>query len=116
MVNRRNGAGPIPVKPERYINELQVHGLIILKKFGWRLVCIRRDEDTASSVIMKNGFDGLIGLLQLDGVLRISQDLKVRKNGVYDMNMSDDSLPEILPIFYRQLQTKSELISRKGQY
>jgi hypothetical protein len=115
-MNRRNGAGPIPVEPEHYINEQQVHGLIILKKFGWRLICIRRCEETSSSVILKNSYDGLVGLLQMDGVLRISKELKVRNKGNNVMDISDDTLQVMLTMFDRQIQTKSELIALKGQY
>ncbi|MES9990998.1 MAG: hypothetical protein ABW098_03535 [Candidatus Thiodiazotropha sp.] len=78
--DKRLGKGPIPSSPERYINERQVDGLSILKKFGWKLICIRRQTEGASTTLMKNRQDQAIGVLGEDGILRISADIQVRKS------------------------------------
>jgi hypothetical protein len=78
MQERRNGITPIPLDPEQYINELQVHGLIILKKFGWNLVCVRRCRDHIPAVILNSRREGRVGVLQDDGILKIKDELMVR--------------------------------------
>lgn len=90
MQERRNGASPIPSDPELYINEKQVHGLIILKKFGWKLVCIRRCQDLYPSVILKNKSEGLVGLLEYDGILKLSNDLNIRNKTRKEEEVSDE--------------------------
>ena len=98
---RRNGASPIPTDPELYINELQVYGLIILKKFGWKLVCIRRCNDLYPSVILKNRAEGRVGLLECDGVLKLSNDLHVRNRTRKDKEVSDEVTNTLLAKFDR---------------
>lgn len=88
--DRRNGASPIPSDPELYINEKQVHGLIILKKFGWKLVCIRRCQDLYPSVILKNKTEGRVGLLEYDGILKLSDDLHIRNKTRKNEEVSDE--------------------------
>ncbi|MBT2971232.1 MAG: hypothetical protein KME56_19815 [Candidatus Thiodiazotropha sp. (ex Ctena orbiculata)] len=77
--DKRLGKGPIPASPEKYINERQVDGLSILKKFGWKLICIRRATEGASTTLMKNRQDQAVGVLGEDGILRISPDIQIRK-------------------------------------
>ena len=90
MLERRNGASPIPSDPEFYINEQQVQGLIILKKFGWKLVCIRRCQDLYPSVILKNKSQGLVGLLECNGILKLRDDLNIRNKTRKEEEVSDD--------------------------
>lgn len=82
-MNRRRGAGAIPHTPERYINQHQVQGLIVLKKFGWKLICIRRNVEQAPSIVLKNRFDGSVGVLLDDGILKLQGDLKVRQSALH---------------------------------
>lgn len=88
--DRRNGASPIPSDPELYINEQQVHGLIILKKFGWKLVCIRRCQNLYPSVILRNKNEGRVGLLEYDGILKLSDDLCIRNKTKKGEEVSDE--------------------------
>lgn len=76
---KRFGMGPIPKAPKNYLNERQVSGIPILRKFGWRLVCIRRHSIDEISTILHNRLEGAVGVLGEDGILRISNSLKVRK-------------------------------------
>jgi hypothetical protein len=78
--DKRLGKGPIPASPEHYINEKQVDGLSILKKFGWKLICIRRSSRGASTTLMKNGQEDAVGILGEDGILRISPDIQIRQS------------------------------------
>lgn len=78
--DKRMGLGPIPSSPERYINEKQVDGLSILKKFGWRLICIRRPSDGNSETLMKNGHEKSVGILGEDGILRINPNIQIRQS------------------------------------
>jgi hypothetical protein len=80
MEERRNDKSPIPDSQVQVINEHQQHGLEILGKFGWKLVCIRRQDDINPSVILKNSEDGVLGTLEADGVLRLNSKLAIRKN------------------------------------
>lgn len=76
--DKRLGMGPIPASPERYINAKQVDGLSILKKFGWKLICIRRPSNGSCETLMKNGHDKAVGILGEDGILRINPDIQIR--------------------------------------
>ncbi len=76
---KRFGMGPIPKAPEQYLTERQVNGMPILRMFGWKLVCIRRPSSNDITAIFRNSEDGSIGILGIDGILRISESLKIRK-------------------------------------
>jgi hypothetical protein len=80
MVEQRNRMGPIPADPENHITEQQVNGLTILKKFGWKLVCVRRSHDpvVASTTILRNKQEGTVGILESNGILTISDSLQIR--------------------------------------
>jgi hypothetical protein len=78
--DKRAGLGPIPSSPERYINEKQVDGLSILRKFGWKLICIRRPSEGICETLMKNGHDKTVGVLGQDGILRINPDIQIRQS------------------------------------
>ena len=77
---KRLGLGPIPTSPEMYINEKQVDGMSILKKFGWRLVCIRRPLLGDALTLLKNSHDKTVGILGEDGILRIHPEIKIRQS------------------------------------
>jgi hypothetical protein len=79
VVEKRNGMEPIPNAPERYLNAQQVNGMSILRKFGWKLVCIRRPSIHEVTTVFHNRQEGSIGVLGEDGILRISNSLKIRK-------------------------------------
>jgi hypothetical protein len=77
---KRFGMGPIPKAPENYLNETQVNGMPILRKFGWKLVCIRRPSIDEIYTIFQNRQEGSVGVLGEDGILRISDSLQLRKS------------------------------------
>jgi len=77
---KRFNMGPVPTRPEFYINETQVSGLSVLRKFGWKLVCIRRPSPDDVTTILRNNHENSVGVLGEDGVLRISRNLKVRNS------------------------------------
>ena len=79
---KRLGLGPVPDSPEVFINERQVNGMPILRKFGWKLVCIRRTSVNEATTILRNSRENLIGILGQDGILRINDSLKIRKTAV----------------------------------
>jgi hypothetical protein len=101
MQERRNGASPIPTDPELYINAQQVHGLIVLKKFGWKLVCIRRCNDLYPSVILKNKQEGRVALLECDGILKLTDDLHIRNSSRKEKDVSDEITNALLAQFDR---------------
>jgi hypothetical protein len=76
---KRVGMGPVPTEPEMYINEKQVAGMSILKKFGWNLVCIRRPNFSPPLTVLKNSQEKSIGILDKDGILKLSPELKIRQ-------------------------------------
>ncbi|MES9946627.1 MAG: hypothetical protein ABW080_16865 [Candidatus Thiodiazotropha sp.] len=96
MENRRIGEGPVPPIPELYINKHQVHGLTILRKFGWKLVCIRRSNDINPSVILKNKAEDALGILETDGTLRINIDLEIRKASIFESSSVDSNTDYLL--------------------
>ncbi len=79
---KRFGMGPIPKGPENYINERQVNGMPILRKFGWKLVCIRRSSVDDITTILRNAHEDRLGILGEDGILRINNTLKIRKTAI----------------------------------
>jgi hypothetical protein len=103
MQDRRNSASPIPSDPGTYINEQQVHGLIILKKFGWNLVCIRRYNGTFPSIILNNRNEGRVGVLQYDGVLKLRDDLEIRNQKINEVATSDEITKDLLFRFAHHL-------------
>ena len=76
---KRFGMGPIPKAPKFYLNEQQVNGMSILRKFGWNLVCIRRPSIDEVTTIFHNRQEDSVGVLGDDGILRISDKVKIRK-------------------------------------
>ncbi len=80
MEEQRNRMSPIPADPKNHITEQQVNGLTILKKFGWKLVCVRRSQDpiAASTTILCNQQEGTIGILESNGILKITDTLQIR--------------------------------------
>jgi len=81
---KRIGMGPVPASPQDYLNEIQVNGLIILQKFGWKLVCIRRPADDSVQTLIRNRIDRAVGILGRDGVLRLSRDIRLRAESAPD--------------------------------
>jgi hypothetical protein len=76
---KRFGMGPVPSLPKHYLNEKQVTGMGILRKFGWKLVCIRRPSIEDVHSIFINRREDALGVLGADGVLRIDRGIKIRK-------------------------------------
>jgi len=76
--DKRFNMGPVPTCPECYINEAQVTGMSVLRKFGWKLVCIRRPSIDNVTTILRNSHENTLGVLGTDGILRICNDLKIR--------------------------------------
>jgi hypothetical protein len=76
---KRFGMGPVPKTPKYYLNERQVNVMSILRKFGWKLVCIRRPSLDEITTIFHNRQEGSVGILGQDGILRINDSLKIRK-------------------------------------
>ncbi|MES9992845.1 MAG: hypothetical protein ABW098_12880 [Candidatus Thiodiazotropha sp.] len=74
----RKGMGPIPSDPEVYLNREQVNGLSVLRKFGWRIVCVRRPSLFDTTTIMRHKNSKKLGILGSDGILRITENIKIR--------------------------------------
>jgi hypothetical protein len=79
---KRLGMGPIPKTPEVFINERQVNGMPILRKFGWKLLCVRRSSIHEVTTILRNSHENLVGILGEDGILRINNALRIRKTAL----------------------------------
>ena len=73
--DKRFNMGPVPTRPEYYLNEQQVNGMSVLRKFGWTLVCIRRPSINEVTTIMKSRQENAIGILGKDGILRVFDSL-----------------------------------------
>jgi hypothetical protein len=78
FTDKRIGMGPIPSEPKYYLNREQVSGLAVLRKFGWRIVCVRRPSEYDTTTILVNKHTDKLGVLGSDGILRISRNLKIR--------------------------------------
>jgi len=77
---KRFNMGPVPTRPEYYLNEQQVNGMSVLRKFGWKLLCIRRSSINEVTTILKSRQENAVGILGKDGILRVTPTLKVRGN------------------------------------
>lgn len=80
--DKRLGMGPVPEAPAEFINERQVNGMPILRKFGWKLLCVRRSSLTETTTILRNSQENRVGILGEDGILRINDSLKIRKSAI----------------------------------
>lgn len=78
MKERRRGVSPIPAVPDQYLNEDQMHGLTILKEYGWGLVCVRQQSEPHPITILKNRLNKSYGVLSKVGILVLSNDFKIR--------------------------------------
>ncbi|MEW8027353.1 MAG: hypothetical protein AB2809_05990 [Candidatus Thiodiazotropha sp.] len=70
--------GPIPSEPKYYLKKEQVNGLAVLRKFGWRIVCIRRPSVFDTTTILFNKHTNKLGVLGSDGILRLTNNIKIR--------------------------------------
>jgi hypothetical protein len=76
--DKRKGMGPIPSEPESYLRREQVNGLAVLRKFGWRIVCVRRPSKLVTTTILINNKTKKLGILGSDGILRLTDNIKIR--------------------------------------
>jgi hypothetical protein len=79
--DKRIGMGPIPAKPKSYLKKEQVNGLTVLRKFGWRIVCIRRPSAVKTTTILIHKVTNKLGILGSDGILRLTDNIKIRAQG-----------------------------------
>ena len=93
MEERRQGIGAVPPEPKLFVNDIQVRNLLILKKFGWNLVCIRRQNEhhLDPAVILTNRSESRVGIIDADGILRLSSDLKIRNFSRHDRQIMNDN-------------------------
>lgn len=90
---KRFNMGPVPSCPEIYVNKTQVCGMSVLRKFGWKLVCIRRPSVDNVTTILRNSLENSLGVLGEDGILRISKNLKVRGPQEREESSSQSAYP-----------------------
>jgi hypothetical protein len=101
MKDRRNGMGPVPSNPSLFVNRQQVWSLVILKKFGWKLVCIRRNSeyDQHPAMVLRNCKEASVGVLKTDGLLRLTNDLRLRKLSSDELQKMDFATVSLLKKF-----------------
>lgn len=80
FLDKRIGMGPIPSEPKYYLKKEQVNGLAVLRKFGWRIVCIRRPSVFDTTTILSNKHTNKLGVLGSDGILQLTNNIKIRDN------------------------------------
>ncbi|MEW8208695.1 MAG: hypothetical protein AB2746_21440 [Candidatus Thiodiazotropha taylori] len=96
MEERRFNGSPIPDTEIQVINQQQLHGLDILSKFGWKLVCVRKANDLNPAVILENRQNGVLGTLETDGVLRLNSNLAIRRSRVFEFKSMLASFGQLL--------------------
>ncbi|MEN8179389.1 MAG: hypothetical protein ABFS39_12355 [Pseudomonadota bacterium] len=77
-IDKRTGQSPIPSSPSFFLNNKQLNGMEVLKKFGWELTFIRRPLYSEVIPVVQNNQEQAIGVLGIDGVLKISDEIKIR--------------------------------------
>jgi hypothetical protein len=68
----------IPSDPKSYLNKQQLRGLIHLREYGWNTFCVRRRAGERSTTIMRNRHNRRLGILNEEGHLRLTDNLKIR--------------------------------------
>jgi hypothetical protein len=77
-VERRIGIKAIPSNPKSYLNKQQQLGLIHLREYGWTTFCVRRNPGERSITILRNRHNRRLGILNEEGHLRLTENLKIR--------------------------------------
>jgi hypothetical protein len=77
-VDRRIGARAIPSDPKSYLNDRQQLGLILLRAYGWNTFCVRRHPGEPATTILRNKHNKRLGILNANGLLRLTENLKIR--------------------------------------
>lgn len=96
---RRIGKSSIPEKPAFFLNSQQIAGIRILRKFGWKLDFVRRPVFSDVTPVLRNIRDNSLGILEIDGILKISSDIKTRKTfREPSINMALGELPTEIEI------------------
>ncbi|MES9970036.1 MAG: hypothetical protein ABW092_08360 [Candidatus Thiodiazotropha sp.] len=104
LTEKRIGMGPIPSEPKYYLNKEQVNGLEVLRKFGWRIVCVRRPTVFDTTTILLNKHTDKLGVLGSDGILRISNNLKIREDS---KKKGDTRIKRNRPLRFRKTHRSS---------
>jgi hypothetical protein len=78
-VERRTGIKAIPSDPNSYLNKQQQLGLIHLREYGWTTFCVRRHPGERSITILRNKHNRRLGILNEEGHLRLTENLKIRE-------------------------------------
>ena len=77
--DKRIGTSPVPSSPSFFLNEKQLNGMKVLKEFGWELAFIRRPLFSDVIPVVKNMHEQATGVLGVDGILNLRNDLKMRE-------------------------------------
>lgn len=78
-IDKRIGQSPIPSSPSFFLNQKQLNGIEVLKKFGWELAFIRRPLFCEITPVVRNIHEQAVGILGGDGILKINNEIKIRK-------------------------------------
>lgn len=81
-IDKRTGQHPIPSSPAFFLNEKQLNGMEVLKKFGWELAFIRRPLYSEVVPVVMNDQEQAIGILDIDGILKINDEIKFRGTNI----------------------------------
>lgn len=79
-VDRRIGTSAVPSDPKSYLNKQQQLGLIHLREYGWITLCVRGASGKNATTILRNRYNRRLGILNKEGYLRLTQDLKIRES------------------------------------
>lgn len=76
--DKRRGDVPIPLNLAEYLNEDQLLSLRQIERFGWELAFVRRPAFRGVVPVVLSAEGDRIGVLEEDGRLNVSPDIRVR--------------------------------------
>ena len=80
-IDKRKGDKPIPGNLEDMLTESQKLALPGIKFSGWELRYVRRPLFHEPVLVMPNSIENRLGILDAFGIIKQSENIKVRKQG-----------------------------------
>ena len=77
-MEKRKGLAAIPQPIGFFLNAKQIRAIDILERFGWSLVCVRREGCHDLMPVLWNHREKRPGVLEADGVLSTRSNIRLR--------------------------------------
>lgn len=78
----RGEKSPVPINPDKYLNDDQLIAVQVLKQLGWSIYFVRRPRFQVPTIVMIDDNNQQIGLLMEDGDLDTSTHIPLRAEAI----------------------------------